>query len=228
MWRLRNCNPPIRPQFRRVVIPDEGSVYVIKIVRRDGEVRHGVKTKNRVSIPNKSLVRTIREMSPLELSKSPTKGVKIQPYTSEEKGFLFITERLVSSISRKYSWSLVKTTLVLVVIGAISMSISLLFLFGGMYGILGLPLTYPWWGYILILTGLALGIYLCLSIPTIARDTTCPACKAFFKYKKIRSVVLSKRRKSRDVEEWKVHNLYHCDACGYEVEEDEYEEHDID
>lgn len=53
------------------------------------------------------------------------------------------------------------------------------------------------------------------------------SCLPFFKFKKIRSVILSKRRKSREVEEWKVRNLYRCDACGYEIEEDECEEHDI-
>jgi len=221
-----NCNPPIRPQFIRVSVPDKGPVYVIRIIKRKDEVHHGVKTKDGLVYPIR-VGSTIREMSPLEFKGSSTKGVKIEPYSLSDKGILFISERLVSSLSRKYNWGLVKAMLVLVVIGVISMSVSLLFLFGGMYGILGLPLTYPSWGYILILIGLGVGIYLCLSIPAIAINTTCPACKAFFKYKKVRSVVLHKRRKNRDVEEWTVRNLYHCDACGYEIEKDEYEEHEI-
>jgi hypothetical protein len=220
------CSPPVRPKFRRVTIPNQGSVYVIKIVRKENEVRHGVKTKDGLVYPIR-VGSTIREMSPLELSGSPTKGVKIKPYTPEEKGFLFITEGLVSFISRKRNWSLVKTMLVLVATGILLISVSMLFLFGGSYGVPGFPLTYPWWGYIFILVGLVVGIYFCFSIPTIMKDTNCPACKAVFQYKKKRSEVLNKRRKSKELEEWTVRNFYHCDACGYENEVDEFEEHDI-
>ncbi len=220
------CDPPIRPQFRRVIIPNEGSVYVIKIVRKESDVRHGVKTKDGLVYPTR-VGSTIREITPLEHGGSRAKGVKTEPYTESERGFLFITEKLVSYVSKKRHWSLVKTMLVLVVIGIISLSVSFLFLFGGMWGVPGLPLTYPLWGHVPIIIGLAVGFYFCISVPTIAKNTTCPTCKAVFKYRKRRTEVLNKRRKSKELEEWTVRILRHCDACGYENEEVEYEDHEI-
>jgi hypothetical protein len=222
-----NCDPPIRPRFGKVPVPEEGYIYVINVTRRKNGVFHGVKTKDGL-VYFIRVGSTIREMSPHELSKSESKGVETEPYTSQERGLLIVTDKLLSSISGRTGWGLVKTMLVLGIIGALSAAGSTLLIFGIALGRFGPSSNYSWWTYTLLAIWLILGAYLCVSIPTIASETRCPACKAFLKYKIAKKEILSKRKKNEQFEEWKVRNHRRCDACGYEEEKVKYEEYRLD
>jgi hypothetical protein len=221
------CSPPVRPRFESVSIPEKGDVYVIQISKRENEPYHGVKTRDGLVYFTR-VGSTIREIQPHELSGRKGKGVKVEPYTPSEKGFLLLTDKMVTTISNKRDWSFTKTIWVLTSIGVSFVACSLTLFFAAIYGVLGMPSTsFPTWAYIAILIWLFSGFYL-MSTAGAARETKCPACRRFFKFKKIESVVLSKRTLDEDTEEWKVHNLYRCDSCGYEEEETVYEKHDRD
>jgi hypothetical protein len=218
------CDPPIRPQFAKVSVPNERYVYVVRLTGRKNGPFHGVKTKDGL-VYFIRVGSTIREMSPNELSKSESKGVEIEPYTFEEKGLLIVTEKLLSSISRRRHWSLEKTMLVLGVVGALSVAGSISLIFVSALSKFAPSSNYRLWIYALLTVWLVLGTYLCVSVPSIAAETRCPVCKAFFKFRIVKKEILSKRKKNEEFEEWKVRNQRHCDACGYEEEKVEYEEH---
>lgn len=221
------CSPPIRPNFENVTIPEKGDVYIIKIMKKVQEPFHGVKTKDGL-VYFIRVGSTIREMQPHELSMGKGKSVKIKPYSPSEKGLLLLTDKMVSTISRRKNWSMTKSIYLLTAIGgALTIITSGLFL-GAIYGKLGTPLaSFPTWAYALIIFGLGLGIYL-VSTLGIAHDTKCPACGEFFKFKRVESEILSKRTVDEDTEEWKVHNSYRCENCGHEDEETVYEKHSKD
>ena len=221
------CSPPIRPRFENVSIPEKGDVYVIKIMKKAQEPFHGVKTKDGL-VYFIRVGSTIREMQPHELSMGKGISVKIRPYSPSEKGLLLLTEKMVTTISRRKNWSMTKSIYLLTAIGG-ALTVATLGLFlGAIYGKLGIPpASFPTWGYILIVFGLALGVYL-LTTLSIAYETKCPACGKFFKFKRVESEILSKRTVDEETEEWKVHNVYRCLSCGHEDEETVHEKHSKD
>jgi hypothetical protein len=222
-----NCSPPIRPHFESVTIPEKGDVYVIKIIRKEKDVFHGVKTRDGL-VYFIRVGSTIREIQPHELSRGGKKGMKIAPYAPSEKGLLFLTDKLVTGISARKKWSFKKTIRVLTTIGASFIIGSMTLLLAAIYGKLGIPLTnFPTWAYVVIVIWLASGIFL-ISASQIASETKCPACGEYFKFKKVESEILGKRTIDEGTEEWKVRNLYRCENCEHEHEETVYEEHGDD
>lgn len=222
------CEPPIIPTFQRVKVTREADVNMLTIPKRKGDLYHGVKTKEGLVYFIRVGSR-IREMRPHELSRPRDRGVEIKPYTPSEKGLLWLSEKLLTKVSTRLNLSPTRGMLILIAIGVLSIVGILLLLFRIEDGTLVFITTsYPWWVSTLLLIWLIFGAYLSISIPTSAYTTRCPACNAFFSFKRVRSEIVEKRTISQDLEEWKVLNLYRCDACAYEDEKPEYEKHRTD
>ncbi len=219
------CNPPIRLQFANVAASKEADVYVLKVQRRESEPFHGVKTRDGLVYFTR-VGSTIDELQPYELSARKEEGVKINPYTPAEKGTLFLIERLVIAISSNKNWSLEKTIRSLTIIGITILVVTLSFFMALIYGLIGISIaSFPTGGYLLIIIDVIVGLFLTSTFST-ARETKCPACRKYFKYKIAESEVLEKRNIDRDTEEWKVHNTLRCENCGYQAEKTKYEKHD--
>lgn len=219
------CNPPIRLTFQRVEISRESYVYALTIPRRKLGMYHGVRTTEGLVY----FIRvgpTIREMLPHELTRPRDKGVQVEPYTSYEKGLLWLGKKLVEIISTRLDSSPTRAMLILIAIGLLSMAGALLLLFRFENGqLVVLTANYPWWANTIILVWLVFGAYLSIAIPSAAVETRCPACKSFFAFTKISSKVLKKRTISEHREEWTVRNLRRCNICNYEEEKTEFEEY---
>ena len=225
---IDRCQPPITPEFQKVRISPEADVYLLTIPKKKGDVCHGVKTRDGLVYFIRVGSR-IREIRPEELSKPRPKGVQIEPYTPTEKGILWLSERLLMIVSTHLNFSLARGMLILFAIGILSIAGALLLIFRIEDSMLVLrTANYPWWVNTLIFVWLIFGAYLSLSLPTSALETKCPTCRQFFTYRRVRSEILKKRTISRDLEEWKIHNFYRCNACGYEDDELKYEKHRTD
>jgi len=222
------CEPPITPTFQRAKISRDADVYLLTIPKRKQDLYHGVKTREGLVY----FVRVgsrIREMRPYELSRPRDRGVETKPYTPSEKGRFWLNEKLLTIVDTRLNLSPAKGMLILIAIGVLSIVGALLLLFRIEDSkLVVLTTNYPWWINTLILVWLICGAYLSISVPTSAFETRCPTCNSFFSFKKVRSEIVEKRTVSEDLEEWKVRNLYRCDACAYEDEKPEYEKHRTD
>jgi uncharacterized membrane protein len=222
-----NCAPPIRPYFEKVTIPNQGDVYVIRMNGRINEPFHGVKTRDGL-VYFVRVGSTIREMQPHEFNRGKSDGVKIEPYTYSDKGLLLLTEKMVASISKRQNWRFSKTINVIFATGLALLLISMGVFLAQIYGKLGIPPTgFPIWAYILIAIVMISGAFL-IFVPRIANETRCPACKEYFKFKKVNGEILKKRTIEDGLEELTVRYLYRCDICKHEEERTEYEKQAVD
>ncbi len=221
-----NSSPPIRPDFIKISVP-QGDVYVIKITKKVDEAYRGVKTPDGL-VYFVRVGSTNREMQPQELSAGKDRGVKVKPYSPSEKGFLLITDRLVTSVSTKIRWTMDKTIHILTIIGALLCAGFVLFFVALSYDWLGITWAkISLWIDLIFAIGLFIGCYL-IMVPKIAQETKCPVCKTYFKYNKVECEVLSKRNVDSNTEEWTVLNTYRCGNCGHEEKKKEYEKYDKD
>lgn len=220
-----NCDPPIRLTFQKVKISRSADIYVLNVPKRKQTAFHGVKTKDGLVY----FIRTgstVRQMRPHELIELVESGVETEPYTSSEKGMLWLSRKLVGKVSAGLHLSPSGAMLALVSVGILSIIGSLLLLFRiESSGLVSLVIQYPWWLSTLLVIWLILGALLSISIPTIAIETRCPTCKSFFSFRKTRTVILEKRTVDENLEEWRVRNHYQCGNCGYEEEKLEFEKH---
>ncbi len=220
-------NPPIRIDFTKVSILGQGDVYAIRVPDRGNKPFHGVKTRDGLVYFTR-VGSTIRELQPNELSRGTARRVKIEPYSPSDKGSMILTEKMVTRLSEKVNWSFDKAILFLTLTGVLVTVMTLGVLMALIYGAFGFSVaSVSIWAYVPIVIGLFIGIYL-ISTLRIARETKCPVCKRYFKYKIVQSEILEKRNVDRDTEEWKILNIYRCESCGHEEENTDYEEHSKD